>query len=264
MIVGRNGLGLFRIAPPAPLMISLGTIGPLVACFVTHRLETGNWQAVRLFPHGKLALLWLILGPVLVLFCVFVIFTALISRGSPEAWRWHPAVLSGILVPMFNYNLFGGPLFEEFGWRGFLQSRMQDALSPWVAAICVGVMWAGWHLPLFLVHGFSSASPVVFLAILIGLSTVMAFAFNASGKAVVVTILMHSAFNSSPRRIDSYLRGDPTRSHPSPELLLAAAFLFVAFVLVIMTNGRLAASKVRTRCSSSLGLQTSGQSKNVD
>jgi membrane protease YdiL (CAAX protease family) len=31
-------------------------------------------------------------------------------------------------LPMFNYNLLGGPLFEEFGWRGFLQAHLQKIM----------------------------------------------------------------------------------------------------------------------------------------
>jgi membrane protease YdiL (CAAX protease family) len=181
-------------------------------------------------------------GPLLVLFCFFVVFPAEISSGTPDYWHWHIVVLTGIFVPMFNYNLLGGPLFEEFGWRGFLQSRMQQILPPWIAALLVGAMWAAWHLPLFLVQGWSSASPFVFLLIMLGLSLVMAFAFNWSNEAVLVAILMHSAFNASPRFLEGYLNGTRTRDHPSGELLIAVSFLFVGGVLSVATRGCLAHS----------------------
>jgi membrane protease YdiL (CAAX protease family) len=183
----------------------------------------------------------------LILLCFFVVFPALISKGPPSAWRWHLSVLGGILVPMFNYNLLGGPLFEEFGWRGFLQSRLQDVLPPWIAAICVGVMWAAWHLPLFLVQGWSSASPVTYPVILIGLSMVMAFGFNASEEAIGAAILMHSAFNSSPRFVGAYLNGGSMREHPTAVWLIAASFLLAGIMLVIITRGRLAASQTTDR-----------------
>jgi membrane protease YdiL (CAAX protease family) len=166
---------------------------------------------------------------------------AFISKGDPRAWHWHVSALLGLWVPMFNYNLFGGPLFEEFGWRGFLQSQLQQVLPPWIAAICVGIMWAAWHLPLFLV-GWSSASPLVFTFIVVGLSVLIAFAFNASGRAVVVAILMHSAFNASPGLFPSFLGSVPTREHPPAELLLACSFLMTAIAVVMVTRGRLFAS----------------------
>lgn len=37
---------------------------------------------------------------------------------------------------------------EEFGWRGWLQSALQQHISPLLAAVIVGVVWAIWHLPL--------------------------------------------------------------------------------------------------------------------
>lgn len=242
LIFGRHGLKLLEISPSFPVIVCIGTIGPLLACYITHRLQTGNWRAVKFLPRPKLRLMWLLLGPALVLFCFFVVYPALTSAGAPSAWHWHPAVLTGILIPMLNYNLFGGPLFEEFGWRGFLQDRMQNIVPSWIAALCVGVMWAAWHLPLFLLHPpWSSASVPIFFLILIGLSPVMAFGYNASGGSVVVAILMHSAFNASPRFLDGYLRSSPVRDHPSAVLLFAASFLVVGATLVLWTRGRLAA-----------------------
>lgn len=243
LILGRDGLKLLSIAPSPPVVMSLGTLGPLMACYVTHRLCTGNWRAVRFFPFRGLRGLWLMLGPMLVISCFFIVLPAMISKGPPNAWRWHMAVLGGILLPMFNYNLLGGPLFEEFGWRGFLQSRLQEVLPPPVAAVCVGILWATWHLPMFLVEGWSSAPIPAYFLIIIGLSTVMAFGFNASGKSVAVAVAMHSAFNSSPRFLGAYLESVSMREFPRGEWFIAASFLLSGATLVIVTRGHLAARR---------------------
>jgi membrane protease YdiL (CAAX protease family) len=245
LILGRDGLQLLKIAPALPIIVSLGTVGPFIACYTTHRIETGDWHAVRLLPGPKLQLAWLVLGPMLVIVCFFLVFPALVSTGNPATWHWHLNALAGLLVPMFNYNLLGGPLFEEFGWRGFLQSRLQRVLPAWLSAVCVGAMWAIWHFPLFLVTGWTSASTPVFLLLLIGVSLVMAFGFNASGQSVVVAVLMHSAFNSSPRCLGEFLRSVNMRGHPSGELLLAASFLLAGAVLAVLTRGKLAAFAFR-------------------
>jgi uncharacterized protein len=238
LVLGPAGLKLHRHAVSLPVSVSIGTLGPLLGCFICHRMEAGNWRAVRLLPRNRPRMIWLLLGPLLVLFCLFVLFPAFISKGDPSAWHWHIAALMGIWVPMFNYNLFGGPLFEEFGWRGFLQSRLQQVVPPWIAAICVGIMWAAWHLPLFLV-GWSSASPLVFTFIEVGLSVIMAFGFNASGRAVVVAILMHSAFNASSGFLPAFLGSTPTREHPAPEVLIGFSFMLLAVAAVVFTRGRL-------------------------
>ena len=243
IILGHDGLKLFDASPPIPVFISIGTLGPLLACFVAHRLRYQDWRAVRLLPCHRSQWAWLLLGPLLILFCFFVVFPGLVSKGAPAGWRWRPTVLSGILVPMFNYNLLAGPLFEEFGWRGFLQSRLQAVLPSWIAAVCVGALWAVWHLPLFFLKGWSSAAPPAYLLIVIGLSLVMAYGFNAAGRSVLVAILMHSAFNSSPRFIRPYLDGTSTRSYPGGEWYIAAAFLLTGTALVIFSHGHLARAR---------------------
>ena len=235
VVLGSGGLKIVNISAPLPVFSSIATLGPFLGCFIAHRLETGNWRAVRLFPRSPLRWLWLVIGPLLVLVSFFLIFPAFISEGSPAQWHWHPAVLIGLWIPMFNYNLLGGPLFEEFGWRGFLQVHLQRSMPPWLAALCVGIMWALWHAPLFVAH-WSSASPVTYILIVVGLSVLMAFAFNASGGAVVVAILMHSAFNASSRFIPPFLDGTLTRERPSPEILIALSFWTLALLAVISSS----------------------------
>ena len=78
----------------------------------------------------------------------------------------------------------------------------------------------------------------VFILIEIGLSQLMGLAFNASGGAVLVAILMHSAFNSS-RFLDPFLGDTPTREIPSAEIFLAFAFLAMGALAVVITRGRL-------------------------
>jgi membrane protease YdiL (CAAX protease family) len=139
---------------------------------------------------------------------------------------------------MFNYNLLGGPLFEEFGWRGFLQARLQQVMPSWIAAICVGILWSAWHAPLFLAT-WSSASPLTYILIVIGLAQLIAWGFNASGGAVLVAIMMHSAFNASSRFLDPFLRDTPTHEYPSGGMFIAFAFLATAALVVVLTRGRL-------------------------
>lgn len=241
LVLGADGLKILSISPSLPILTCIATLGPSLGCFITHRVETGNWRAIQLMPATKGRWVWVLLGPLLILLCNFVVFAVFISSGNPALWRWNPSVLTGLWLPMFNYNLLGGPLFEEPGWRGFLQPRLEEILPPWVAAISVGAMWAAWHTPLFFVT-WTSASPVSFLLIEIGASILIAFALNSAGKAILVAILMHAAFNASSRFIGPFLGQTPTRSRPSAEMLLAFAYLSVAAVIILCTHGRLRSS----------------------
>jgi membrane protease YdiL (CAAX protease family) len=238
VVLGEDGLKLLRIHPSLPVFTCIATLGPTLGCLIVHRRETGNWRAVHLLPSAARRWLWILLGPLMILFCGFVLFPALISSGSPAQWRWQPSALLDFWFPMFNLNLFGGPLFEEPGWRGFLQPRLEQFVRPWVAALCVGVMWSVWHVPLFFV-GWTSASPLSFLLVETGLAVLIAFAFNASGKAVLVAILMHAAFNASSQFFGPYFGDTLTRSTPPPETFIAFAYLSAAAIVILSTKGRL-------------------------
>jgi len=239
VILGQDGLRWLSIKPSPAVFVSLGTLGPLFGCFVSHRLQYGNWQAVRLFPRSKLRLLWLLLGPMLVVFCFLIVSPVLRAKGAPDSWHWHFGVFPELWAVIYSYSLPGGPLGEEFGWRGFLQARLQESLPPWIAAIVVAVMWSAWHWPLSFIPGWTTATPMMFLSIMTGLSVVMAFGFNASGKSAVVAILMHSAFNTSSMFGDRFTAGTPMREYPSPESFVALGFFLVGAVLVLLTRGQL-------------------------
>ena len=238
LVLGQDGLKVLPIHPSLPILTCIATLGPSLGCFITRRIETGDWKPIRVLPGRKAQWVWVALGPLLILLCSFLVFPLFLSAGSTASWQWHPSVLTGLWYPMFNYNLLGGPLFEEPGWRGFLQPCLQESMDPWVAAICVGIMWAAWHTPLFFVT-WTSASPASFVLIEIGVSILIAFAVNSAGVAVLVAILMHSAFNASSRFLDPFLGQTATRSRPSPEWILAFAYLFVAAIIVVFTKGRL-------------------------
>lgn len=242
VVLGNSGLHLLNLAPSRPILTAVGTLGPLLACFLVHRIFSGNWKPVRLLPPRRSGWVWLLLGPVLVLSCLFVVLPLLISPAPPQIWLRHIVILQRIPVLMFNYNLLSGPLCEEFGWRGFLQPHAEKVLPAWAAAVFVGILWAGWHLPLFFVAGWISLSRTSFCLILIGLSVLMACGFNASGKSVAVAIVMHAAFNASMQLVVAYMQGVPMRPYPKGEWFLAAAFLLPALVLAALTRGRLAAA----------------------
>ena len=69
-------------------------------------------------------------------------------------WRPAPdALTTAIWIAPFAVLALLSAAGEEFGWRGFLWSRVRASRGFWVAAVIVGVIWSAWHLPLLLAYG---------------------------------------------------------------------------------------------------------------
>jgi uncharacterized protein len=136
----------------------------------------------------------------------------------------------------------GGPSFEEPGWRGFALSRLQRLHGSLIGGLILGVLWALWHLPGFLVPQKLPPSGTVmdfvrFSLALIALAYIIQFVFNNTGGSVLMAILTHATWNTfysaviveafpAPSDVDSYLN-----------LTIDACVL--ALVIIAVTRGRL-------------------------
>lgn len=92
--------------------------------------------------------------------------------------------------------LFGGPLGEEFGWRGYALPALTDLLGWRRAAVLIGVIWGLWHLPLFCTP--QAELPIgLFLASTVALSVVFARLSLNTQFSVLPAIVLHGAVNWS-------------------------------------------------------------------
>lgn len=85
---------------------------------------------------------------------------------------------------------------EELGWRAFALPALQQRFSAVIASLGVGVVWAVWHLPLFLLPGSGQSDlPLVpYVVAVLAASVVLAWLYNAS-RSVVVPMLFHGGIN---------------------------------------------------------------------
>ncbi|HEX2142302.1 MAG TPA: CPBP family intramembrane glutamic endopeptidase, partial [Candidatus Limnocylindria bacterium] len=93
--------------------------------------------------------------------------------------------------------LLGGPLQEEFGWRGYALPRLVARFRPPAATLVLAVVWTGWHLPFWFMHGSGMAGtplPVYFVYML-GLTAVMTWLYVRTAGSVLAAILMHATAN---------------------------------------------------------------------
>jgi len=72
------------------------------------------------------------------------------------------------LIPKFIFVLLFVGVGEETGWRGFALPELQKRLSPVVASVVLGAIWAAWHIPLFGVEFAPAVVPWFVLSVLAG------------------------------------------------------------------------------------------------
>ena len=98
----------------------------------------------------------------------------------------------------FSYFVIGVPLFaltEELAWRGFALPRLQALLPALPASLVLGVVWALWHIPTFLLpsEGDSALPYAGFALFVLAQSVLTTWLFNRSGGSVLIAGLFHAA-----------------------------------------------------------------------
>ena len=106
-----------------------------------------------------------------------------------------------ITIAVANFGLIllvGGPLGEEFGWRGYALPALTVRFNWRIASLLVGFLWALWHLPLFFMVGtLQSHLPfLLFLISTIAESVMFGWLARNTGNSVVPAMVMHTSINA--------------------------------------------------------------------
>ena len=157
------------------------TLGQLLSGFMRWRAPVWVWAFVLISTAAVgVAALW--------------IETAL--GGVPD-WPNGRALL---LVPVvFLWVLIFSVAGEETGWRGYLLPRLLDRTGPVQASLALGLAWALWHLPLWVMPGdFHAAIPMSLFAIqILAFSILYTWIWEASGGSLIVAHVFHAASNTT-------------------------------------------------------------------
>jgi membrane protease YdiL (CAAX protease family) len=175
------------LLPPGPSIAAIG-----VAAVIDGRREVGALlRSVTVWRVGVRWYLIALLGPVALLAVavwVNVWMGAQIATEGPLFDWLELGGLFGIQV----VGVFAGA-WEELGWRGFALPRLLKRVSPLAASLGVGVVWAVWHLPLFM----SGDLPWADAPALVVLSILFTAVFVRTKQSFLIAFLMHAALNAA-------------------------------------------------------------------
>lgn len=88
---------------------------------------------------------------------------------------------------------------EELGWRGFALPRLQARMSALSASLILGLLWALWHLPLYLTagHPLSEVFFGWFLLSILADAILFTWIFNNTRGSLLVVLLFHASIATS-------------------------------------------------------------------
>ena len=211
--VGPVYIASFTVTPIASAAIltfrrrgSRGVKILLKRIFDFKRIADGRWYVPALF-FAPLVLL-LSLG-------------GMVSSGAPIP----PALTPIVALPVVFLFFFVLAAGEEVGWMGYAFERMQTSGGALHASLLLGVIWALWHVPIFV---FVMSDPVVLGAhvlTLVGNRVLVAWIFSNTGKSVFAAIVFHAADNTALVTLPEINANAPWGAVTLCGLTLLAAFV---------------------------------------
>ena len=234
--------GYLHLTLPVPsiVIITLGSFAPSAAAlFLTWRYAGGT-ELRRFLGRAliwRVSPIWYVIaiaGPALIMLLAMgghVLLGGTAPDYVPFGARWLIVAVNFVLV-----LLIGGPLGEEFGWRGFALPRLEAGFNPPWDSLILGIIWTIWHLPLFFIsESAQHGTPFWLFALLtIPLTVLITWVFHGSADSLLLVMLFHAAVNtwSGPLMISTEAEGS-TR----PFALVVTLTWGLALLVVISRRG---------------------------
>ncbi|MBC7081629.1 MAG: CPBP family intramembrane metalloprotease [Thermoplasmatales archaeon] len=180
----------------------LAPFGPTVSAFILTYINEGLEGIKKLFKRGidfRFKRIWWI--PIFLLMPLIVGLSLLFAVLGGENAGIQVLSQPWIIIPAFFYILFlGGPVAEEFGWRGYALDRLQARYSAFLSSFFLGIIWGIWHLPLFFMKGQDIYHNVPILGFISGtvlLSILFTWIYNNTGGSILAVLIFHTMGNLS-------------------------------------------------------------------
>ncbi|WP_114578665.1 CPBP family intramembrane glutamic endopeptidase [Saliphagus sp. LR7] len=184
------------------ILIYVGSFGPPVSAAVVTWLRDDNVRAwARQTVRWRVGWRWWAAAFGVPLVIVGITTVALVAVGGPVDLD-QPLQSSVLIAVVFIFGLtVSGGLNEEPGWRGFAQPYLNDRYSALTASLVIGVGWAGWHLPYFVIpiaphSGFTLANQVGWFVGILLLSVLLGWVYNNTGS-VLLAMVLHGMANTA-------------------------------------------------------------------
>jgi uncharacterized protein len=237
-------LVLFVAAPPRPFSAIGAILGLALPAFLITAATDGRAgvrDLLRRMLRWRVGIGWYLLA--LLAIPVGAILLAPLFLGPapfhrlPQNW----ILLLTDFLPQLLLALVTVQVFEELGWAGFVQHRLQSRHGALKASFLVALVFAFLHLPTYLSAPISGAGAlrdlsvmVIVIPFAICFRILITFAYNRTRFSVLIAAITHASFNEASEIISPNVPG------PLAQVLAFASVGLLALLAVVLTKGKLA------------------------
>ena len=195
------GLGGLHVDEAMSSVVRLiGVLMPAASALIVTGLASGRQGLARLL--GRLAVWrvgwqwWLAAFVPSLLLLASAVLISLVDPNHPVA----NVPPQGAAVLAVNIIFLGlATLGEEIGWRGVALPALQTTLTPWSASAALGIGWAVWHIPFWLLldtfNQFGTVYLVMNVLLILPSTFYITWFFNHSRGSLLLPVAMHVSFN---------------------------------------------------------------------
>jgi membrane protease YdiL (CAAX protease family) len=181
-------LGLLPGDPDGYMPLAmLGIFGPLLAASYLTWKERGRAGVRELFGGlfafrvSPLYMLLALLAPGVLLSAVLWLL-----RGAGREGAWYflpdaPRLVAALVISVA----------EETGWRGYALPRLTARYGAFLGSCMLGVLWALWHIPMFMAVGIPLSLGLVMLLFFVGGSLFFTYLVQKAGGSLFIAVLAH-------------------------------------------------------------------------
>ena len=229
--------------------LNLSSYGPSLAAIIVTAIIEG-WDGVKTLLKRLLQwrVSWLIYPAIffifpLILFLGYQAFGIQATPGEnlPKLFLTL-VVLAPVNALVGSIILDIGPLGEELGWRGFMLPRLLKRFGDFPSCVILGLVWAFWHLPVFLFVEFRGEMPIALAVSLYPFSTiaiayVMTKLHHWGRGSVLIAILYHGIINYATGYVmEAHLWQIERFSPMWLEIIVIGLMILTAFVFWLLSK----------------------------
>jgi membrane protease YdiL (CAAX protease family) len=166
-----------------------GVVAPaLIALLLVSLLEgkAGRRHLLSQLLVWRVGMRWWLVALLLI---PVIAVVSLVLLGEDRVPTWHSFVPRLVILLILMTG-------EEVGWRGYALPRLQERMSALWAGLLVGLGWAIWHVPGFLIGtGVPLDTPFSLILVwILGASILLAWLYNNT-KSVLLCVVFHVVAN---------------------------------------------------------------------